>query len=78
MGLMRLMLGTWVEFSVRYGLAIDPFDPRDNIFAGTAYSRRCTIAPDRWASSLPITRVRPGLNSTWQQANHFQRIPACG
>jgi len=37
MGLMQLMPGTWVELSVRYGLGLDPFDPRDNILAGTAY-----------------------------------------
>src|SRR6267143_4234295 len=39
MGLMQLMPGTWVELNVRYGLGLDPFDPRDNIFAGTAYLR---------------------------------------
>ena len=39
MGLMQLMPGTWVELSVRYGLGFDPFDPRDNVFAGTAYLR---------------------------------------
>jgi soluble lytic murein transglycosylase-like protein len=39
MGLMQLMPGTWVELSVRYGLGLDPFDPRDNVFAGTAYLR---------------------------------------
>ncbi len=37
MGLMQLMQGTWVELSVRYGLGLDPYDPRDNILAGTAY-----------------------------------------
>lgn len=37
MGLMQLMPGTWVELSVRYGLGLDPFDPRDNILAGTGY-----------------------------------------
>jgi soluble lytic murein transglycosylase-like protein len=37
MGLMRLMPGTWVELSVRHGLGLDPFDPRDNILAGSAY-----------------------------------------
>ena len=36
-GLMQLMPGTWVELSVRYGLGLDPFDPSDNILAGTAY-----------------------------------------
>jgi soluble lytic murein transglycosylase-like protein len=33
MGLMQLMPGTWVELSARYGLGLDPFDPRDNILA---------------------------------------------
>jgi soluble lytic murein transglycosylase-like protein len=37
MGLMQLMPGTWVELSVRYRLGLDPFDPSDNILAGTAY-----------------------------------------
>jgi hypothetical protein len=36
-GLMQLTPGTWVELSVRYGLGLDPFDPRDNILAATAY-----------------------------------------
>jgi soluble lytic murein transglycosylase-like protein len=39
MGLMQLMPGTWVELSGRYGLGLDPFDPRNNILAGTAYLR---------------------------------------
>lgn len=39
MGLMQLMPATWVELSVRYELGLDPFDPRDNIMAGTAYLR---------------------------------------
>ena len=34
---MQLMPGAWVELSVRHGLGLDPFDPRDNILAGTAY-----------------------------------------
>jgi len=37
MGLMQLMPSTWVELSVRHGLGLDPFDPHDNILAGTAY-----------------------------------------
>src|SRR5258705_9596813 len=39
MGLMQLMPGTWVELSVRYGLGLDPFDPGDDILAGTAYPK---------------------------------------
>jgi soluble lytic murein transglycosylase-like protein len=37
MGLMQLMPGTWVELSARHGLGLDPFDPHDNIMAGSAY-----------------------------------------
>jgi soluble lytic murein transglycosylase-like protein len=36
-GLMQLMPNTWVELSARYGLGHDPFDVRENIFAGAAY-----------------------------------------
>lgn len=39
MGLMQLMPGTWAELRRRYALGTDPFDPCDNIFAGTAYLR---------------------------------------
>jgi hypothetical protein len=39
MGLMQLMPGTWSDMRVRYRLGDDPFDPHDNIFAGTAYLR---------------------------------------
>lgn len=39
MGLMQLMPDTWVYLRARYRLGSDPFDPRDNIIAGTAYMR---------------------------------------
>jgi len=39
MGLMQLMPGTWSDMRTRYGFGNDPFDPQDNIFAGTAYLR---------------------------------------
>ena len=48
MGLMQLMPATWVEVSVRYELGLDPFDPRDNIMAGTAYLRELR---DRFGSA---------------------------
>lgn len=38
-GLMQLMPGTWARQRARYGLGADPFDPRDNILAGTSYLR---------------------------------------
>jgi len=39
MGLMQLMPGTWARQRTRFGLGSDPFDPRDNIIAGTSYLR---------------------------------------
>lgn len=39
MGLMQVMPGTWAELRIRHGLGDDPFAPRDNILAGTAYLR---------------------------------------
>lgn len=39
MGLMQLMPGTWLEMRFALGLGSDPFDPHDNIIAGTAYLR---------------------------------------
>jgi hypothetical protein len=39
MGLMQLMPATWEELRLRYQLGPDPFHPRDNILAGTAYLR---------------------------------------
>ncbi len=39
MGLMQVMPDTWAELRLRYSLGDDPFGPRDNILAGTAYLR---------------------------------------
>jgi len=39
MGLMQIMPATWVDLRARYGLGRNPYDPRDNILAGTAYLR---------------------------------------
>ena len=39
MGLMQLMPGTWREMRSALGLGADPFDPHDNILAGTFYLR---------------------------------------
>ena len=39
MGLMQIMPATWAALRQRYGLGSDPYDPRDNITAGTAYLR---------------------------------------
>lgn len=39
MGLMQIMPETWAELRARYDLGTDPYDPSDNILAGTAYLR---------------------------------------
>lgn len=38
-GLMQIMPATWLELRDRHALGTDPYDPRDNILAGTAYLR---------------------------------------
>ena len=39
MGLMQVMPDTWADLRIRHALGRDPFEPRDNILAGTAYLR---------------------------------------
>jgi D-alanyl-D-alanine carboxypeptidase len=39
MGLMQVMPETYAQLQERYGLGADPFDPHNNILAGTAYIR---------------------------------------
>jgi len=46
-GLMQIMPETWTELRLRYGLGVDPYDPHDNIIAGTAYLRELS---DRYGS----------------------------
>ena len=38
-GLMQVMPATWADLRARHRLGDDPFDPRDNVLAGTAYLR---------------------------------------
>ena len=39
MGLMQIMPETWIDLRVRHRLGTDPYNPRDNILAGSAYLR---------------------------------------
>ncbi|WP_245319432.1 lytic transglycosylase domain-containing protein [Consotaella salsifontis] len=39
MGLMQVIPSTWRDMRIQMGLGSDPFDPYDNILAGTAYLR---------------------------------------
>ncbi|MEM8993002.1 MAG: lytic transglycosylase domain-containing protein [Pseudomonadota bacterium] len=72
MGLMQIMPATWTELRARYGLGSDPFNPRDNILAGTAYMREMydrfgapgflaayNAGPGRYAEHLRTGRTLP-------------------
>jgi soluble lytic murein transglycosylase-like protein len=72
MGLMQLMPGTWVELGVRYGLGLDPFDPRDNIFAGTAYLREMH---DRFGSADFLAGYHAGPSRYEQHLATGQPLP---
>lgn len=60
MGLMQLMPDTWAELRVRYGLGRDPYDPRDNIFAGAAYLREMFDRYGNIAAMLAAYNAGPG------------------
>jgi hypothetical protein len=57
MGLMQVMPGTWAELRIRHGLGRDPYDPRDNILAGTAYLR------ERWGRYGDIAAMLAAYNA---------------
>jgi soluble lytic murein transglycosylase-like protein len=81
LGLMQIMPRTWVELSVRYGLGIDPFDPRDNIMAGAAYLREMldrfgvpgflaayNAGPERYEQHLATGRPLPAETQVYLAA----------
>jgi soluble lytic murein transglycosylase-like protein len=73
MGLMQLMPRTWTTMRRRLGLGNDPYQPRDNIFAGTYYLRLMydrfgypglfaayNAGPGRYADYIRRGRALPG------------------
>ena len=73
MGLMQVMPGTWATMRRQHGLGPDPYQPRDNIMAGTAYLRAMfdrfgypglfaayNAGPARYAEHLRTGRRLPG------------------
>lgn len=60
MGLMQLMPDTWAELRGRYALGRDPYDPRDNILAGTAYLREMFDRYGNIAAMLAAYNAGPG------------------
>lgn len=72
MGLMQVMPETYDEMRLAHGLGDDPYDPRDNILAGTAYLRAMyerfgfpglfaayNAGPGRYAAHLHDARLLP-------------------
>lgn len=65
MGLMQLMPGTWACQRARFGLSADPFNPHDNIMAGTSYLREMY---DRYGAygMLAAYNAGPGRYEDWR------------
>ena len=59
-GLMQVMPDTWAGLRVRYRLGGDPYDPRDNILAGTAYLREMWDRYGNVAAMLAAYNAGPG------------------
>ncbi|KRW97468.1 lytic transglycosylase domain-containing protein, partial [Paracoccus sp. MKU1] len=60
MGLMQIMPETWAALRARHALGGDPFDPRDNILAGTAYLREMHDRYGTIAGMLAAYNAGPG------------------
>ena len=60
MGLMQVMPSTWAELRIRHALGRDPFEPRDNILAGTAYLREMWDRYGNVAAMLAAYNAGPG------------------
>ena len=59
-GLMQVMPTTWADLRVRHRLGSDPFDPHDNILAGTAYLRELHDRYGNVAAMLAAYNAGPG------------------
>jgi len=60
LGLMQVMPDTWTGLRLRYRLGRDPYDPRDNILAGTAYLREMWDRYGDVAAMLAAYNAGPG------------------
>lgn len=60
MGLMQVMPDTWADLRNRHALGRDPFEPRDNILAGTAYLREMWDRYSNVAAMLAAYNAGPG------------------
>ena len=82
-GLMQLMPATWGDMRRAYGLGFDPYAPRDNILAGTAYLR---LMYDRFgypgmfaaynAGPKRYSRILAGGRLPAETANYLVKVAA--
>lgn len=73
MGLMQIMPGTWAELRARHRLGADPFDPRNNILAGTAYLREMY---DRYGSPGFLAAYNAGPGRYEEYVARGRALPA--
>lgn len=59
-GLMQVMPATWDELRAKHGLGDDPWRPRDNILAGTAYLREMHDRYGSVSAMLAAYNAGPG------------------
>ncbi|WP_246505840.1 lytic transglycosylase domain-containing protein [Mesorhizobium silamurunense] len=72
MGLMQIVPNTWSDLRVRYRLGADPYDPHDNIIAGSAYIRELV---DRFGSPGWIAAYNAGPGR-YEASLQGRRLPA--
>ena len=73
MGLMQIMPRTWADLRVRHRLGSDPYEPRDNILAGTAYLRELY---DRYGSPGFLAAYNAGPGRYEERLATGRALPA--
>jgi D-alanyl-D-alanine carboxypeptidase len=73
MGLMQVMPDTYDDLRGRHGLGEDPFDPHNNILAGTAYLKEMY---DRFGSPGFLAAYNAGPNRLDRYLNNGTPLPA--
>lgn len=72
MGLMQLMPGTYSDMRDQYGLGSDPYDPHDNIQAGTAYIR---LMYDKFGAPGFLAAYNAGPDRVTAYLNNGEPLP---
>jgi soluble lytic murein transglycosylase-like protein len=72
MGLMQLMPETYREMRAEYGLGDDPFEPRDNVMAGSAFLRSMY---DRFGMPGFLAAYNAGPQAMQEALNGIRPLP---